>query len=165
MVACGLHRPIRSDVHHDDLRAGSLTVGADLDGLAEQRVRHRVLPAFERQHRRGHGTCRMAPSITVYAWSGTVRRRARSWARVSAGAHRVSRWLPVVELLAPLPAGRLRLGERGVPPRRRSVTSRAGNTLGDVLCQIGWTTRNRDYADHAQNSTVVTPSMTGPSPK
>ena len=54
MVACGLHRPIRSDVHHDDLRAGSRTVGADLDGLAEQRMRHRVLPAFERHHRRGH---------------------------------------------------------------------------------------------------------------
>jgi hypothetical protein len=53
----------------------------------------------------------------------------------------------------------------GAPPRRRSVTSRAAITLGEVLSRIANTTRNRDHASHAQNNVVLTPSMTGPSPK
>ena len=43
--------------------------------------------------------------------------------------------------------------------------SRAANTLGIVLSRIASTTRNRDHANHAQNNVVLTPSMTGPSPK
>ena len=53
----------------------------------------------------------------------------------------------------------------GAPPRRRNVTSRAAITLGAVLSRIANTTRNRDHASHAQNNVVLTPSMTGPSPK
>jgi hypothetical protein len=53
----------------------------------------------------------------------------------------------------------------GAPPALRKVTSRAANTLGIVLSRSASTTRNRDQASHAQNSTVFTPSMTGPSPK
>ena len=45
------------------------------------------------------------------------------------------------------------------------MTSRAANTVGAVLSRIASTTRNRDHASHAQNSTVLTPSITGPSPK
>src|SRR5271165_4346727 len=52
----------------------------------------------------------------------------------------------------------------GAPPTLRKVTSRAANTLGIVLSRSASTTRNRDQASHAQNSTVLTPSMTGPSP-
>ena len=54
---------------------------------------------------------------------------------------------------------------RSVTSRRRSVTSRAAITLGEVLSRIANTTRNRDHASHAQNNVVLTPSMTGPSPK
>ena len=53
----------------------------------------------------------------------------------------------------------------GAPPILRKVTSRAANTLGIVLSRSASTTRNRDQASHAQNSTVFTPSTTGPSPK
>ena len=45
------------------------------------------------------------------------------------------------------------------------MTSRAANTLGNVLSRNGSTTRNLDQASHAQNNTVFTPSITGPSPK
>ena len=45
------------------------------------------------------------------------------------------------------------------------MTSRAANTEGIVLSRSASTTRKRDQASHAQNSTVLTPSMTGPSPK
>ncbi len=54
----------------------------------------------------------------------------------------------------------------GAPPSRRNVTSSAANTVGHRSCPGSRsTTRNRDHASHAQNSTVFTPSMTGPSPK
>jgi|JI10StandDraft_1071094.scaffolds.fasta_scaffold41319_7 uncharacterized membrane protein YgcG len=53
----------------------------------------------------------------------------------------------------------------GAPPRRRSVTSRAAITDGVVLSRIARTTRNLHHANHATNSVVLTPSMSGPSPK
>jgi len=53
----------------------------------------------------------------------------------------------------------------GTPPTRRNATSRAANTVGAVLARIGSTTRNRDHATHAQNNVVLTPSISGPSPK
>jgi len=45
------------------------------------------------------------------------------------------------------------------------VTSRAANTVGAVRSRSARTTRNRDQASHEQNSTVLRPSITGPSPK
>ena len=52
----------------------------------------------------------------------------------------------------------------GTPPIRRNVTSKAANTEGRVLSRSGSTTRNLDHATQATNSTVLTPSINGPSP-
>ena len=46
----------------------------------------------------------------------------------------------------------------------RALETSAANTLGIVLSRSAITTRNRDHASHATNSTVLTPSTTGPSP-
>ena len=51
----------------------------------------------------------------------------------------------------------------GAPPSPRNVWSRGANTLG-MLVTVAITPRNLDHADQAQNSTVLTPSMTGASP-
>ena len=53
----------------------------------------------------------------------------------------------------------------GAPPSSRNEASRAANTVGMVRSRNAMTIRNRDHASHAQNSTVLRPSMTGPSPK
>lgn len=53
----------------------------------------------------------------------------------------------------------------GAPPSLRSVTSNAASTEGSVLSRNASTTRNRDQASHAQNSTVAAPPILGPSPK
>ena len=53
----------------------------------------------------------------------------------------------------------------GAPPSSRNVVSRAANTVGMVRSRNAITIRNRDHANQAQNSTVLAPSMTGPSPK
>ena len=45
------------------------------------------------------------------------------------------------------------------------MTSSAANTVGAVRSRNASTTRKRDHASQAQNSTVLRPSMTGPSPK
>jgi len=45
------------------------------------------------------------------------------------------------------------------------MVSNAANTVGMVRSRNAMTMRKRDHASHAQNSTVFTPSTTGPSPK
>src|SRR3546814_2180003 len=45
------------------------------------------------------------------------------------------------------------------------VASKHAATVGNVLSQIGITTRNRDHANHAQNNVVFRPEIVGPSPK
>ncbi|MBC7559967.1 MAG: hypothetical protein H7270_11575 [Dermatophilaceae bacterium] len=46
-----------------------------------------------------------------------------------------------------------------------SLGTRAANTDGAVRSRNAITIRNLDHANHATNSTVLRPSMTGPSPK
>ncbi len=53
----------------------------------------------------------------------------------------------------------------GAPPKRRSVVSRQPSSVGSVRSQVGTTTRNRDQANHAQNSSVLRPAIFGPSPQ
>ncbi len=50
----------------------------------------------------------------------------------------------------------------GTPPIRRSITSRHAISVGSVRSHVGSTTRNRDHASHAQNSSVPRGSPSGP---
>jgi hypothetical protein len=52
----------------------------------------------------------------------------------------------------------------GTPSRQRSVRSTPITTDGIVLSRSATTTRNRDHASHAQNSTAREPATAGPSP-
>ena len=47
----------------------------------------------------------------------------------------------------------------------RSVASKHDSTVGRVRSHVGITTRNRDHANHAQNSNVALPPMVGPVPQ
>jgi hypothetical protein len=52
----------------------------------------------------------------------------------------------------------------GHPPNRRRVASIQAITVGSVLSIMGSTTRKRDHDNQAQNSHVLCPATTGPSP-
>jgi hypothetical protein len=53
----------------------------------------------------------------------------------------------------------------GAAPNRRNIVSMQASAVGNVLSQVGITTRNRDHANHAQNRHVGRPHTTGAVPQ
>lgn len=53
----------------------------------------------------------------------------------------------------------------GLPPKRRSVSSRQAMTVGIVRSKVGMTTRNLDQASQAHQRRVSRPAILGPLPQ
>src|SRR5687767_3191062 len=53
----------------------------------------------------------------------------------------------------------------GTPPNLPNVSAKQDTTLGNVLSNVGITTRNLDQASHAHHNDVRRPPIRGPSPQ